>query len=488
MHKGMNYINGEWKDFSHRSFYKTNPCTAAYSGGYPETPPEMVQDAIGCALRAFRFWKYESRLRRADYFDNLAQLIKRDFKTIVNLISEETGKSLNESHAEVVEAIHMIQFTFGKGREPIGHIVGSEIPGKRVRVIRKPRGVVGVIAPWNFPFAIPFWTSAPALLEGNTVIFKPSEDSPGCGQLITSLIHEAGFPSGVFNMVHGSGEVGKTIVLDDRVNTILFTGSADVGDWIQRQCYKGKICSCEMGSKSAVIAHEDADVKIAVDAAVPSFSKLSGQRCVSAGRLIVHEKILDEFTERFLEKAKSLKFGNPFEDNYDFGPLINKAAVDKVKRYNQMVRDDDQAEVLLDRENELEGSKGYYVGPFVYKTEWRNVPYLKEEVFGPHVAIIPYSGNVREACRIYNDTDYALAVGIVTESSRNQAIFEIECDAGMIYFNAGSIAAESHLPFGGDKRSGNNRPSAAGTFDTVTNKVSVTENLNDAILFPQGMK
>ena len=240
-----------------------------------------------------------------------------------------------------------------------------------------------------------------------------------------------------------------------------------------------------MGSKAAVIVFNDANFDLAVSASLASSFKLSGQRCVSAGRLIVQRDIYDRFVEAFARFASQVKTGDPFDEKPAYmGPLINKQQLDHVLRYNQMVFDDPEAEVILEGEHT---GPGFHVSPTVYKTEWRDAPYLKQEVFGPHVAIIPFD-TIDDAIRIYNDTDYGLAVGIVTEDFKKARICCDNCDYGMCYWNGGSIAAESHMAFGGVKKSGNGYPSAARTVRAVTHEVSWTVNHSELLEFPQGMK
>lgn len=489
MYIGMNYINGDWCP-TRPDFTKYNPSTMDPLGSFPLSTETEVEEAVAAARKAQKSWQAIGRVQRAEYFDKLCQLIKRNHDKIVKVISEETGKNVNESHAEVIEALHMAQYTFGRARMPSGDVVTSELPERDSYVIRKPKGVVAVISPWNFPFAIGgFWCAAPALLEGNTVVFKPSELTPMTGQLIAELYHEAGFPFGTFNLLHGDGGTGAALVQAD-INHICFTGSVQVGQAIRRVCAasRDKTCSCEMGSKSAVIVFDDCDIDLAVQAAVNSAFKLTGQRCVSAGRLLVQRGVLDAFRQEFIAAVSDVSVADPFNHNYSglvIGPLISGEQRDRVMSYAQMIYGDSDAKILYNHPSIPD--KGSFFGPIVYECEWANKQYLKEEIFGPIVGIIPFD-TVEDAIRIYNDTDYGLAVGICTNDYRVMREMRDNCDAGMIYFNLGSIGAESHLPFSGVKMSGYGHGSAAATFDAVVHEVSVTYNHAAGVTFPQGLK
>lgn len=495
-----NYIDGQFIQYQLSLGYENlNPTTGRQICLYPITPDEEVTRAVRCARAASNKWKKLSRVKRAEYFNKIASLIEEKREYIAKVISLETGKNYNESIAEVNEALHMAQYAFGSGRSPHGEVVASEIDDKDSYMIRKPKGVIAIVSPFNFPVAIgAFWCAAPALVEGNTVVIKPSEDAPLSTQVCAEIYHQAGLPDGVFNVIHGKGQVGDALVRED-VDHICFTGSAEVGQHIRKVAAESwhKTTSCEMGSKSACIIFDDVEYSLSIPSAVASAFKLSGQRCVSSGRMIVQRSIYNEFARKFAQQASKLTTGDPFsEDEHYYGPLINAQAHDKVSYYNDLVMSDPEAEVLLEGQrvegscvltSGLRGNCSYFMSPMVYKTEWRDVPYLKNEVFGPHVAIIPFD-TIEDAIRIYNDTDYGLAVGVLTNDFRKARIMRDECDAGMIYWNGGSIAAESHLAFGGVKKSGNGFPSAARTFRAVTHEISWTVNHADSLEFPQGMK
>lgn len=492
MFVGMNYVNGDFCP-TRPDFENINPATEDSLGSFPESTKQEVEEAVSFARAAQRGWKKVSRVQRADMFDTLSQLLKRDHDDLVKTISLETGKNLNESHAEVVEALHMCQVAASTGRQPYGEVIASELSTKDAKVIRKPKGVVAVISPWNFPLAIgSFWSSAPAIVEGNTVVHKPSELTPMIAQKVAKLYDEAGFPPGVYNMVHGAGETGKALVRSE-VDHILFTGSAEVGQEIRKHCAESftKTCSMECGSKSATIVFEDGDYNLALEAAIASAFKLSGQRCVSSSRVLVQRSIFDKFANDFSSHAASLGTGCPFETDAPFyGPIISKEQMDKVMSFNQMVRDDKDAKVLVsgspDSTTKDTHPKGYFLTPFVYQCEWGEKEFLKNEVFGPHVVLIPFD-DLDDAIRIYNDTDYGLALGIVTDDYRKHKIIEQECTTGMLYLNGGSIAAESHLPFSSWKKSGYGA-SASATYKAVTHTMAVTANYEYGISWAQGMK
>lgn len=490
---GMNFIQNSFYP-TRADFPSLNPSTGEAIGYFPQNQ-EHVGLAVKAARDAFPLWAALSRVQRAEYFWKLAKLLEEKKDVFARAISLETGKSLNESMAEVIEALHMAQFCFGKGKEPCGDVIASELPERDLYVIRKPKGVVAVIAPWNFPFAIGgFWCACPALLEGNTVVLKPSELTPMVGQMTAELFAEANFPGGVFNLVHGDGEIGAALVRDD-VDHIAFTGSAEVGKEIRMECARSwhKTCSCEMGSKSAVMVFDDCDLDLAVSACVNSAFKLTGQRCVSAGRLLVQESILEKFKEYFLYEVGCVYVSDPFVKvpvgvcSVACGPLISLEQRNRVAHYNDLVRADKDAKILYDVTGTYAvPERGYFLPPFVYQVNWADKPYLKQEVFGPHVAIIPFR-DLNDAIRIYNDTKYGLALGVITTDFKKAREVRNKCDYGLGYWNGGSIAAESHSVFGGVKASGNGWPSAAGMFDAVVHKVAWSVN-HGQLTFPQGLK
>ncbi len=488
---GRNFIAGRWRAPGERNLESHNPAHwSEILGTFPKASAEEVAQAVMAAREAFPAWRRTSRIHRAELFDNLAQLVKRDVDALALLMARECGKVVSECRAEVIEGLHMIQYVFGTGRMPIGELLASEIADKDTCMRRKPWGVVAVITPWNFPFAVPLWMLGPSLLEGNTAIFKPSEDTPAIGQRLVELFEEAGFPAGTINLLHGEAETGEALVRHPGVNVVLFTGSYDVGQRIQQLSaeHSDRIVACEMGSKSAVIVCEDARLDLAVTCSIISSFKTSGQRCVSAGRILVAEKLFDQFAERFVATAKRLRIGDPLESANFTGPVIHPAAMEKIERYNELARREG-AKVLLEggRAKDNGRSDGCYLRPFVYRMEHRpGLRSIREEVFGPHLALIPFRTN-EDAVRIYNDTEYGLSMAVITEDYRTMRLFREECDYGMGYVNLPCIGAEVHLPFGGVKKSGNGHPSAAGLIETVTHKTAWTVNFGTEVKMAQGL-
>jgi aldehyde dehydrogenase (NAD+) len=483
---GRLLIGGEWSA-PRADFASHEPARwSEHVGTFPQATAAEVSDAVAAARAAFPAWRRTSRVLRAECFDRLAQLIKRDTDALAELMACECGKNVTECRAEVVEGLHMVQYVFGSGRLPFGEVIASEIAEKDAFVRRKPWGVVGVITPWNFPFAVPLWMLGPSLLEGNTCVFKPSEDTPAVGHRLVELFAEAGFPAGTINLVHGDGAAGEALVRDARVNVVCFTGSYDVGRRIQEisASMHDRIVAAEMGGKNAVIVCDDARFDLAVTAGVLSAFKSTGQRCVSASRILVQEALFDRYAEAFVATARRLRFGDPLDPTNFAGPLVNPVAVEKVLGYNQLARDEG-VRVLLD--GDRPAGDGCFVPPFVYRTG--HDPAMRctrEEVFGPHVALIPFRDD-DEAVRIANATDYGLSLAVITESYRRMRLFRDECDYGMGYVNLPCIGAEVHLPFGGVKRSGNGHPSAAALVSAVTHPTAWTVNHGTDIKMAQGL-
>lgn len=487
-----NLIDGVWATTS-KTFESLNPANSKeVVGTAPLSGAAEVEAAVAAAKQAYHSWRELSWVKRAEYIDAFAQLIKRDTEELSRLVTRECGKPLNEGRADVIEALHMAQYMAGLGRVPNGYTISSEVAAKDAFIIKKPKGVIACITPWNFPVAIPLWVVLPSVLAGNTVVFKPSEETPICGHRLAELFHEAGFPAGVINVLHGTGEdCGDPLVKHPDVAAILFTGSRSVGKYIQRTAAGDlyKFAATEMGGKNATIILADADLDIAVNAAILGSFKTSGQRCVSSGRLIVDRKIEKEFTKRYLDKVARVRIGDGLDESIFMGPLINQEGVAKWKHHKAKAIEEG-AEVLVEGAELTDGAygNGNFVSPFVYRFEHykKNTFCLREEAFSPHVAIIGVSG-MEEAVDVYNDTDYGLAMAVITEDYRKWRWVRDHAEFGLGYVNLPSIGAEVHLPFGGVKASGNGHPGAEGILDAVTHRVAFTVNHAHEIVMAQGL-
>ncbi len=488
------YVDGQWREGSD-TFTSENPATGERLATVARGTSADVDAALAAASEAFEAWRALSYIDRAEYLWEIYHELRERHAELGEIVTKECGKELSEGRADVAEAWHMVEWAAGNARHPHGDVVPSEVGAKDSYMRRKPRGVVGCITPWNFPVAIPFWHLAVALVEGNTVVWKPAEQTPWCAQIVAEMFDDTGIPDGVFNMVQGYGDAGATLVEDDRVDTVLFTGSAEVGHEIASTVggESGKLAACEMGGKNAIVVTEHADLETAVHAAVLSSFKTTGQRCVSSERLIVHTDVYDEFKSRFVDLAESIAVGDPLEEKTFMGPVIEADHVTKIRRHNELALQEG-GEVLVDRfdlapEEIPDGHQdGHWVGPFVYEIEYEpGLDCLTEECFGPHVALIEYDGDIDRALAIHNDTPYGLAGAIISEDYRQLNAFRDRADLGLAYANLPCIGAEVQLPFGGVKKSGNGYPSAREVIEAVTERTAWTLNNAAEIELAQGL-
>ncbi len=490
------YIAGEFTDGdSTKTFTSHNPATGETIGTFARGTESDVQRALDAAEDAAEEWRALSYIDRAEYLWEIYHELRDRTDEIGEMVTRECGKEISEGRADVVEAFHMVEWAAGDARHPHGDVVPSEIASKDSYMRRKPRGVVGCISPWNFPVAIPFWHMAVTLVEGNTVVWKPAEQTPMCGQLIAELFEDTGIPDGVFNMIQGYGDAGAAITEADAVDTVLFTGSAEVGHEIAGKVADrpGTICACEMGGKNSIVITDQADLDVAVHSAVMSSFKTTGQRCVSSERLVVHTDVYEEFKERFVDVAESVAVGDPLDEDTFMGPLIEQRQVERFHEYNDLARREG-ADVLVDR-TELDDEEipdghedGHWVGPFVYEIEYdTDLRCISEEVFGPHVALVEYEGDIDRAIEIHNDVDYGLAGAIVSEDYRQINAYRDRGEVGLAYANLPCIGAEVQLPFGGVKKSGKGTPSARAVIEAVTERTAFTLNNSKDIQMAQGL-
>jgi len=490
------YIDGEWvAGEGDDTFESYNPANGEQLGSFHRGTESDVERAVAAANEAFQEWRDRSRIDRAEVLWDVYHELRDRHEELGEIVTKECGKEISEGKADVTEAWHMVEWAAGDARHPKGDVVPSEVPDKDAYMRRKPRGVAGCITPWNFPVAIPFWHMAVTLVEGNTVVWKPAEQTPLCGQIIAEMMVDAGVPVGVFNMIQGFGDAGAAIVDDDRVDTVLFTGSAEVGYEIQKKVAQepDKQAACEMGGKNGIVITENADLDIAVHAAVMSSFKTTGQRCVSSERLIVHTDVYDKFKERFVGVAEDVAVGDPLDENTFMGPLIEAQHVEKVTNYNELAKTED-VNVLVNRtdlaaeEIPAGHDEGHWVGPFVYEADPdADLRCTHEEVFGPHVALLEYEGDIDRAIDIHNDTYYGLAGAVISEDYRQINRYRDHAEVGLAYANLPCIGAEVQLPFGGVKKSGNGYPSAREVIEAVTERTAWTLNNATEITMAQGL-
>ena len=493
---GMNYIAGEW--IARSDLDKIDPSHGWIVGQFPSTTVEEMNRAVDSANEALQEWGDPSRwswVKRAEVIDDLVQLVKADTERIARLVTVESGKHINEARADVVEGIHMLQYCASRGRYPIGHKISSEIPEKDAETYLSPRGVCTVITPWNFPFAIPTWLIGPALVSGCPVVFKPSEETPFSGQILVELFDKVAkkrnVPKGVLNLVHGRGDVGEYLVRHEGTVGQLFTGSYAVGSKVKQiaAAHHDKFAICEMGGKNSVIVLKDANMELAVNAAILSAFKTTHQRCVSADLIIVEESVEPEFTKRFLEMAKRIKFGDPFDQNVFAGPLINGKALDKYLYCQKEIVAEAYplrlGSVLYGFNSPQRG--GFFLEPSIFRMNYRpNTFSLRQEFFTPNVVIVPVK-DFEEALFVANDTEYGLSMALITEDYRKMREFKIKAKAGLKYVNLPSIGAEVHLPFGGMRGSGTGQPSAAWLFNHLCHETAFTANYGTEIKMAQGL-
>jgi len=489
-----NFIEGQWMPPQSKQWFESrNPARRSdVIAVFPQSGHDDVEQAVRAANRAYPAWRDLGLVKRAEYLLSVSRLMEDELKPLAEVIAREAGKQINESRADVVEAIHTAQYAFSYGHlGQYGRVLGDEVPSKRCYEILEPRGVVVSITPWNFPIALPFWLTGLSLVLGNCVILKPSEYTPLCGAKIAEYFEQAGIPAGVFQVVQGLGETaGAQLVSHPDTHVILFTGSYEVGLKIKQEVarHTDKVCTIETGGKNAVLVMEDADLDMAVTASVLSAFKTSGQRCVTAGRLLVDQQVVDRFAERFVATSKRVTVGDPMDEAVFYGAMINEQGVAKGQRFNQQAKREG-FEILLDRNNESPPTPdGFWLRPFVYRGPWRsNSMCLTEEAFSPHVGIVPVQG-VEEAVAIYNDTKYGLSGAIITEDYRKAKYAEEHMRCGIFYWNLPCIGAGVRLPFGGVKQSGNLIASAAGLIPVLTHPKAITYNLDRKIVMAQGLR
>lgn len=481
-----NYINGKWVDAkSGKTFENRNPANwDDLIGVFPKSGAEDVEEAVKAAKKAYESWRLVPPPRRADIIKKAADLLVQRKEEIAREMTREMGKILLETRGDVQEGIDTGYYAAGEGRRLFSYTTTSELPNKFAMAIRLPVGVAGVITPWNFPMAIPTWKIFPALVAGNTVVFKPASDTPKTATTLVQILEEAGVPEGVVNLVHGGGnEVGMAIVRNPDVNLISFTGSTAVGKVISREAADTlKRVSLEMGGKNAQIVLEDANLELALDGVLWGAFGTSGQRCTATSRLILHEAIYDQFIEMLVERVKKLKVGNGLDESTEMGPVINEAQLNKIHQYVEIGKQEG-AKLLIGGHRLTGGEydKGWFYAPTIFVDVHPKMRIAQEEIFGPVLCVIKVK-SFEEAIEVLNDSRYGLSSSVYTRDVNKafKAIRDIQ--AGITYINAPTIGAESHLPFGGVKETGNGHREGGWTvFDFFTEIKTVYVDYSDKL-------
>jgi aldehyde dehydrogenase (NAD+) len=449
---------------SGRTFRNTNPATGEVLGEFPASGPEDVNDAVEAALAAYRGWRLTPAPRRAEILFRAGEIIRARKEDLARAMTREMGKILAETRGDVQEGIDMAYLAAGEGRRMYGVTTPSEMPDKWAMSVRAAVGVVGVITPWNFPFAIPAWKLMPALVAGNTAVFKPAGDTPEMAWRFAEIFEEAGLPAGVLNLVFGSGsQVGNPIVEHPKVAVISFTGSTEVGLGIAgRAGALGKRISLEMGGKNAVIVMDDADLPLAVDAILWSAFGTTGQRCTACSRVLAHEKVYDGLAARVAARAQKLKLGDGLDPATDVGPLVNRTQVETVEKYVAIGKGEGTLAAGGERASEGALAKGHFFKPTVFTDIRPDARVAVEEIFGPVLAMVKVK-SLEEAVEVNNASAYGLSSSIFTADVNRAFAAMRDLDTGIVYVNHGTTGAETHLPFGGTRGTGNGHREAGHT-------------------------
>jgi len=468
-----NLIGGEWVDAADgKSFESLVPATGEPLASFPRSGATDVDRAVRAAVEAFADWRLVPAPERGAILFRFADLLRSQKEELTELMTREMGKVRAEAGGDVQEAIDMSMYMGGEGRRLSGQTTPSELRDKFMMSVRMPVGVVGAITPWNFPIAIPAWKICPAIVCGNTVVLKPAEDTPLLAERFIELLDEAGLPPGVVNVVQGYGEeAGDALVRHPDVPVITFTGSRETGIAVTKAAADHlKHVHLELGGKNAIIVMDDADLELAVEGIVWSAFGTSGQRCTAASRIIVQRGVYDELQSKLVAAAERLRLGAGWEEGTDVGPLINRAALEKVHQYTQIGKDEGAR--LLTGGEEVPGA-GFYYRPTVFADVERGMRIAQEEIFGPTTALLPV-GSFEEAVATANSVRFGLSSAIFTRDVNLAFRAMRDLEAGITYINAGTTGAEVHLPFGGTKDTGNgHREAGQAALDVFTEWKSI---------------
>jgi acyl-CoA reductase-like NAD-dependent aldehyde dehydrogenase len=453
-----NFINGEWVDsVTKKTFENRNPAdTRELLGVFQASNAEDVKKAIDAAKEAYKKWRLVPGPRRGEILFKVAEILVKRKEDFARQMTQEMGKVLKETRGDVQEAIDMSYYMAGEGRRQFGQTTPSELPNKFMMSVRMPMGVCALITPWNFPMAIPSWKLMPALVCGNTLVFKPASYTPLSAYNLVKACEEAGIPKGVVNFVPGSGgTVGVPLMKSDDVKLVSFTGSTAVGKAVSEACAPSfKHTNLEMGGKNAIMVMDDAKIDLAVEGAIWGGFGTTGQRCTAASRVIVHKKVIKEFTDKFVARAKALKVGNGLDPKVEMGPSVCEDQLNTVMEYVEIGKK--EAKLLCGGKRMTSGDyvHGYFHEPTIFGDVDPQMRIAQEEIFGPVVAIIPCD-SLEQAIEINNGTIYGLSASVYTQDVNRAFQAMRDTYTGIFYVNASTIGAEVHLPFGGTNQTGN---------------------------------
>jgi aldehyde dehydrogenase (NAD+) len=454
--KTGSYINGQWiQPQSERMVRNLNPAdTRDVIAEFPAATAADVQTAIAAAQAAFPGWKNTPGPERGRVLWRAATIARQRVDEVARVMTREEGKILKEAKGEVLKGISLLEFYAGEGFRMSGKTLPSEARDTFTYTLRRPLGVVGLISPWNFPWAIPVWKSAPALVAGNTVVFKPAELTPATASLLVEIYEEAGLPPGVFNMVVGSGAIaGEAIVNAPEIRAVSFTGSNAVGSALYvKAAQRGIKVTCEMGGKNAVVVLPDADLDKAATAIHGGAFGSTGQRCTATSRVIAMPQVKEALVERLVDQARKIKIGPGLDETVDMGPAVDEKQWQTDLRYIETAQREG-ARLLTGGQCPAHLNGGYFVEPTVFDNVTPDMRLFREEVFGPVLAVTT-AGSLDEAIRFANAVEYGLTASIFTQNVDHVMRFIEETETGMVHVNEPTIGGEAQLPFGGAKSTG----------------------------------
>jgi aldehyde dehydrogenase (NAD+) len=453
-----NFIAGNWvTSDSTREARNVNPAnTEDVIGTIKQATRNEARAAVEAAADAFRGWRNTPAPSRGRIVAHAARLMADYKEELSQLLTREEGKTIAESRGELQRSINVADFCAGESRRLNGETIQSELPLNFAYTIKQPLGVVACVTPWNFPVAIPVWKIAPALVAGNTVIFKPASLTPGTAVRIVEIFEEAGIPAGVLNLVLGSGsDAGDEIISHPAVKAVSFTGSNSVGIRLYEQVSRrGAKVQCEMGGKNPVIVMEDADLDLAVESTAQGAFGSSGQRCTATSRAVVINEIADEFVKRIAARAKSMRLGSGADPATEMGPSVDEGQFKTVLNYIDIGQEDGAEMVCGGERASGEGlDRGYFVKPTVFDRVTPDMRIAREEIFGPVLSVLRVK-SFEEAMQVANDCEYGLSSSIFTNDASRIFRFVDEIETGMTHINSPTTGGEAHIPFGGIKGTG----------------------------------